>query len=151
MSKKPKPDSWYRQVMDKHVSKKRLARNFAVAFLAGGFFAALAECGDFLLQKRAGLAEQQSGAIVLIVVVGLTALLTGAGIYDKLGQKLGAGLAVPISGFANSVASSMLEHRSEGLVLGSGCNSFKLAGAVIVYGIAGAFVVALAKLLLGSL
>ncbi len=151
MSKKPKPDAWYQQIMDKHVSKKRLARNFSVAFLVGGLFTALAECGDFLLQHRAGLAEQQSGAIVLTVIIGLTALLTGLGLYDKLGQKLGAGLAVPITGFANSVASSMLEHRSEGLVLGSGCNSFKLAGAVIVYGIAGAFVVALAKLLLGSL
>jgi len=149
MSKKPRPDSWYQQMMDRHVSKKRLGRNLTIAFLAGGLFAALAECADFLLQNKTGLAEQQSGAIVLIVIVGVTALATGCGVYDRLGQKLGAGLAVPISGFANSVASSMLEHRSEGLVLGCGCNSFKLAGAVIVYGIAGAFVVALVKLIFG--
>jgi len=151
MSKKPRPTAQYQQMMDKYVSKKRLVRNLLVAFLAGGLFAALAECADFLLQNKAGLAEQQSGAILLIVIVGATALFTGCGIYDRLGQKLGAGLAVPITGFANSVASSMLEHRSEGLVLGCGCNSFKLAGAVIVYGIAGAFVVGLIKLLFGWL
>ena len=151
MDKKPRPEPWFQQVMDQHVAKKRLGRNLLVAFVFGGLFCALAECADFLLQNSLGLTEQQSGAIILVVVVGATALLTGCGIYDRLGQKLGAGLAVPITGFANSVASSMLEHRSEGLVLGCGCNSFKLAGAVIVYGIGGAFVVALVKLICGWL
>lgn len=151
MSKKPQPEGWYKDVMQRHLSKKQLARNSAVAFLSGGLLCSLAEIADKLLQSRAGLAEQQSASIVLIAVIGLTALATGLGLYDKLGQKLGAGLAVPITGFANSVSASMLEHRSEGLVLGCGCNSFKLAGAVIVYGIGGAFIVALIRLIGGWL
>ncbi|MBB6736085.1 SpoVA/SpoVAEb family sporulation membrane protein, partial [Cohnella zeiphila] len=42
-------------------------------------------------------------------------------------QWAGAGTAVPVTGFANSMCSAAIEHRSEGLVLGVGANMFKLA------------------------
>ena len=76
------------------------------------------------------------------------ALLTGLGVYDRLGQICGAGLAVPISGFANSMTSAALEFKSEGLVLGTGCNAFRLAGAVIVFGIGSAGLLATLALML---
>ena len=67
--------------------------------------------------------------------------LTGFGIYDRLGQFAGAGSAVPVTGFANSMTSAALEHRSEGLVLGVATNMFKLAGNVIVFGVVAAYIV----------
>lgn len=151
MSKKPKPEPWFQQIMQQHTPKKHVLRNCLVAFFSGGVLCAIAEAAHWLLTQRAGQSDDAASSWVLLGVIALTALITGFGIYDKIAQKLGAGIAVPISGFANSVASAMLEHKYEGLVMGSGCNSFKLAGAVVVFGIASAFVVALLRLLFGLL
>lgn len=71
--------------------------------------------------------------------------LTGFGIYDHIGQFAGAGTAVPVTGFANAVISSAIEHRTEGYILGVGTNMLKLAGPVIVYGVFSAFIIALIK------
>lgn len=150
MGKKPQPEPWFQQLMNQKVPSKKTGRNCLIAFVSGALFCAAAQLFEILLQTYTELDTDTRRSVVLICVIGLVALLTGLGWYDKLGQKLGAGLAVPISGFANSVAASMLEHKSEGMVLGSGCNSFKLAGAVVVFGIAAAFFVALIALLLGA-
>lgn len=148
MPKKPKPEQWYQNIVDSHTPKKPLLRNCLVAFLSGGLLCAGAElCHMWLLQT--GLSQDTAAAWVTCGVIFLTCLATGCGVYDRAGQKCGAGLAVPISGFANSVSASMLEHKYEGLVLGSGCNSFKLAGAVVVFGIASAFSFGLIALVLG--
>jgi len=76
-------------------------------------------------------------------------VLTSFGVYDKFAQWAGAGSAVPVTGFANSMASAAIEYRSEGLVLGTGSNMFKLAGSVIVFGTFSAFVVGLIYLIFG--
>ena len=78
-------------------------------------------------------------------MIFLAMLLTGFGVYDRIGQFAGAGSAVPVTGFGNSVISAAIEHRTEGFVLGVGGNIFKLAGTVILYGVFSAFVVALVK------
>jgi stage V sporulation protein AC len=83
------------------------------------------------------------------VLILLSVILTCFGVYDKLAQWAGAGSAVPVTGFANSMCSAALEHKSEGMVLGVGGNMFKLAGSVIVFGIVAAFVVGLVHLVLG--
>ena len=75
-------------------------------------------------------------------------LLTGFGLYKKIGQFAGAGSAVPVTGFGNAVISAVIEHKTEGFVLGVGGNIFKLAGSVIVFGVVSAFLVALVKLIL---
>ena len=77
-------------------------------------------------------------------LVLLSAILTGFGVYDKIGQ-FGGGSAVPVTGFANSMASAAMEHSSEGIVLGIATNMFKLAGSVIVFGVVGAYIVGLIR------
>ena len=69
-----------------------------------------------------------------VVLIGLSALLTGLGWYDKLGKIGGAGTVVPITGFANSVVSPAMEFKKEGFVLGTAANIFKLAGPVLLFG-----------------
>jgi len=81
----------------------------------------------------------------------ISVLLTGLGVYDHIAQWAGAGTAVPVTGFANTIASASIEHRSEGYVLGVGGNMFKLAGSVIAFGVFSAFVVALIKITIKSL
>jgi len=70
------------------------------------------------------------------------------GVYDKFAQWAGAGSAVPVTGFANSMASAAIEHQSEGMVLGVGGKMFKLAGPVIVFGTVAAFAVGIVHLLI---
>ncbi len=77
-------------------------------------------------------------------------LLTGFGVYDRIGQFAGAGSAVPVTGFGNAVIASAIEHRTEGFILGVGSNMLKLAGPVIIYGVFAAFVIALIKTILTS-
>ena len=84
--------------------------------------------------------EEAANPTVAILIL-ISVILTSFGVYDKIAQWAGAGSAVPVTGFANSMASAAIEHRSEGLVLGVGGNMFKVAGAVIVFGTVAAFVV----------
>ena len=71
-----------------------------------------------------------------MTLVALAVALTGLGVYDKLAKVAGAGTLVPITGFANAVASPSIEFKSEGLVLGLAAKMFLIAGPVLVYGTA---------------
>ena len=69
-------------------------------------------------------------------MVFLGAVLTGLGLYDRLAKIGGAGTLVPITGFANSIASPALEFKTEGFVAGMSAKMFVIAGPVLVFGIA---------------
>ena len=84
-----------------------------------------------------------------MTLVFLAVLLSGFGVYDNIAKYAGAGTLVPITGFANSVASPALEFKSEGLVLGLGAKMFIIAGPVIVYGTAASVVYGLIIYLFG--
>ena len=88
---------------------------------------------NFLFQK-AGFNEEYVKALTPSVLIIITAILTGIGVFDKIAKHAGAGTIVPITGFANSVVSPALEFKAEGFILGVGANMFKIAGPVIVYG-----------------
>ena len=98
-----------------------------------------------MYQQLLGLDAKAAAGPMVITVVFVTALLTGLGIYDKLVQKCGAGLFIPISGFANSLTSCAMEGRSEGPIYGIGSTMFKLAGSVLTYGIAAAYTLGLLR------
>ena len=92
--------------------------------------------------------EETAGNPTVATLIIITMFLTGFGVYDHIGQFAGAGTAVPVTGFANAVISSAIEHRTEGYVLGVGSNMLKLAGPVIVYGVFSAFLFAIIKTIL---
>ena len=92
---------------------------------------AIADAGIHWLDMNARTAS----SLTSITLVFLTSLLTGVGVFDKLGKYAGAGSFVPITGFANAMVSPALEFRREGLVLGLGAKLFSIAGPVLVYGI----------------
>ena len=92
-------------------------------------------------QDIIGIEKDKSTSLMYIVIVGVTAILTGLGIFDRIGQFSGAGTIIPITGFSNSMTSAALESKSEGIILGIMSNMFKLAGAVIVAGVVSAFVI----------
>ena len=106
--------------------------SYLTAFITGGIICVI---GQLLIDKT-----KLTPARILVLFVTLGAVLTGIGVYDRIGVFAGAGSIVPITGFSNSMTSSALESKSEGLVLGIMNNMFKLAGAVIVAGVVSAFV-----------
>lgn len=109
-------------------------KNFIKAFVIGG---AICILGQLLtnMYMSLELSRDNASAATSITLIGLSALLTGLGLYDKLAKHAGAGTLVPITGFANSIVSEALEFKSEGYILGMCANMFKLAGPVLVMGI----------------
>ena len=79
--------------------------------------------------------DKLAGLYSTMTLIGISIILTGFNIYQKLGQFAGAGSIVPITGFANSVVSPAIEFQAEGDVFGVGCKIFSIAGPVILYGI----------------
>lgn len=131
----------FEQIIKQNPIKRPIVMNCIQAFIVGGLICLFGELVRTILLKRFYLDEQTSNTIMLIIIIVLASLFTGFGIYDKIGQSAGAGSIIPISGFANSLTSSAIESKSEGFVLGILTNLFKLAGAIIVAGIASSFVV----------
>lgn len=103
------------------------------AFLAGGFICMIGQV-IFDLLMMYGVDENNSRTLVGMCLIVLTAILTGLGVFDNIAKYAGAGTMVPITGFANSVVSPAMEYSSEGRILGTAANMFKIAGPVIVYG-----------------
>jgi len=121
--------------------------NCLKAFLVGGIICTLGQAIQNFYIAFFDFNEKNAGNPTVATLILISALLTGFGIYDRIGQFAGAGSAVPVTGFANSMTSAALEHRSEGIVLGIATNMFKLAGNVIVFGTVSAYVVGIIRYL----
>ncbi len=113
--------------------------NCLKAFLIGGTICLFGQLLNFLFE-RAGFNEEYVKALTPSVLIIITAILTGIGIFDKIAKHAGAGTIVPITGFANSVVSPALEFKAEGIILGTGAKIFTVAGPVIAYGTAAAVI-----------
>ena len=124
----------YHQLAKRHEPQRPLLRNFIRAFLVGGVICFIGQAIQEMFIYYFDFTEKTAGNPTVAVLIIISALLTGFGLYDRIAQWAGAGTSVPVTGFANSIASAAIEHRSEGLVLGVGGNMFKLAGSVIVFG-----------------
>lgn len=103
------------------------------AFLVGGLLCAIGEI-VILLAGNAGYGEKDARLLGSLTLIAISVLLTGFNVYDNIAKHAGAGTLVPITGFANSMASPAMEFKSEGYILGLGAKMFVIAGPVIVYG-----------------
>ena len=125
----------YEKYVQKKAKKSPILKDTALAFLVGG---AICVLGQLItdLALEAGLVAADASAVTTIALVGLSALLTGLNLYNKLARYGGAGTLVPVTGFANAVVSPAVDFKSEGMVTGMAARMFVVAGPVLVYGTA---------------
>ena len=112
-----------------------LWKNLLLAFVIGGAICTVGEAVSEFYKNVIGLDEENVKTAVPITMIFLGALFTGLNLYNKLAKHAGAGTLVPITGFANAIASPAIEFKREGWVLGLAAKMFVIAGPVLVYGI----------------
>ena len=139
----------YQDYVDKKTPNSPIWKNCLYSFLIGGLICSIGQV-IFAFCKFKGLDETDSGTIVSIVLIGLSAFLTGLNIFNKIGKIAGAGSLVPITGFANSIVSPAMEYKSEGYVMGVGAKMFTVAGPVLVYGVSTSIIVGIIYYFLNS-
>ena len=132
MSRLPFTPDQYRELVSKLTPPSRMARGYWRAFWVGGLICAVG-------QALTLWAEKLNLTTSVLVFLGTT--LTGIGVYDVIGKYAGAGSAIPVTGFANSMAAPAIEFQREGAIMGVGARLFTLAGPVLVYGIASSVLV----------
>ena len=132
----------YSDMAKKASPKSPKLTNCLKAFLIGGFICFIGQVLMYLFQK-AGFNEQETKTLTSVVLIVLTAILTGIGVFDKIAKHAGAGTIVPITGFANSIVSPAMEFKTEGFVYGVAAKMFIIAGPIIVFGIASGVLVGL--------
>lgn len=130
--------------------KSPVLKDCVSAFFVGGLICLIGEVIRTVLLKH-GLDDESAKSYVSLILIIITAILTGAGVFDKIAKFAGAGTIVPITGFANSVVSPAMEFKTEGKIMGTGANMFKIAGPVIVYGSSAAALYGLILYMFGKL
>jgi len=124
----------YTQMVKEASPNSRLLWNCTKAFFVGGF---ICLCGEFIRKSylHANFTADQAATFTVITLIFIATLLTGLGLYEKLGNFAGAGSIVPITGFANAITAPAIEFKKEGFIFGVGAKMFIISGPVLLYGV----------------
>lgn len=129
----------YKELIQKHLPKEDKIRNAFISFFIGGLMGVLGQVLIFTYTKVLNISYSAASSLMMVTFIFFACLFTALGFFDNLVMKAGAGLFIPITGFAHSTTASALEYKKEGLVFGIGSNIFKLSGSVILYGTISAY------------
>lgn len=129
------PNQNYLDYMHSFAAPTKHFHNCLRAYIVGGGICCVGQFIRIMLENWAHLSGDELAGTVSAVLIFLGCLLTGLGVYDRIGKAAGAGSIVPITGFANSVASPALEFKAEGFITGLAAKMFVVAGPIIVYGV----------------
>lgn len=129
--------------------KTNETRSLLHAFWVGGVICLVGQFIRFMLEYLLGLYGDELAGTTSVVLIFLGSLLTGLGVYDRIGKYAGGGSIVPITGFANSVVSPAMEFKSEGYIYGLAAKMFVIAGPIIVFGVIGSVAVGLVYYIAG--
>ncbi|MBR3002945.1 MAG: stage V sporulation protein AC [Clostridia bacterium] len=139
----------YQEYVNQKSPNSPMYKNCINAFWVGGLICSIGQIILSICNQR-GLSSEISGTIVSIILIGISAFLTGLNIFNRIGKFAGAGSLIPITGFANSVVSPAMEYKSEGYVMGVGGKMFTVAGPVLVFGISTSIIVGLVYLIFNT-
>lgn len=132
----------YNKYVQSKISKTKLWPSFLNSYWVGGLICMVGQgISDGIKAIFPALTETAIGGYTSIILIMIASLLTGLGVYDKIGNFAGGGSIVPITGFSNSITSSAMEFKNEGIIFGMCVKMFTIAGPVIVIGIMASVVV----------
>lgn len=133
----------YKEIVKKYELEEDMLKNAFISFLSGGILGIGAEVLTNIYMNF--LDKELALTLMSITFILLASILTGFNIFDDLIEKFRFGLIIPITGFAHSMTSALMDYRKDGMITGLGANVFKLAGSVILYGTISACTLALLK------
>ena len=139
----------YQNYVDQKSPNSPILKNCFNAFWVGGLICAIGQIIMSLCKAR-GLNTEISGTVVSILLIAISAFLTGLNLFNRIGKFAGAGSLVPITGFANSIVAPAMEYKSEGYVMGVGGKMFTVAGPVLVFGISTSIIVGIVYLIFNT-
>lgn len=135
----------YEKIVERNKPHEKRALNLLSAFIVGGLIGLVANLLLDVYSYYFHLPTKIAGTYMLITFIFIACLLTSLGVFDNLVKKGKMGLIIPITGFAHSMQSAILDYKKEGPVYGFGANVFKLAGSVILYGVVSAYIFAIIR------
>ncbi len=109
--------------------------NLPKAFVIGGLICCIGQALTDFYRRVADMELKDARTAASVSLILLAAVLTALGWFAPIARHAGAGTLVPITGFANSIASPAVEFKTEGFITGVGVKMFTIAGPVIVYGV----------------
>ena len=139
----------YKTLYKDKSKKSPIVKDTIWAFVVGGIICVIGQFISNFAKESLTFSDKDAAAFTAIILILITALLTGLKVFDNIAKHAGAGTFVPISGFANSIVSPAMEFKSEGLVLGMAAKMFVVAGPVLVYGISASVVYGIILYLMG--
>lgn len=139
----------YQNYVDQKSPNSPIWKNCFNAFWVGGLICSI---GQLILDfcKTRGMSTEMASTVVSIILIGISAFLTGLNIFNKIGKFAGAGSLIPITGFANSIVAPAMEYKSEGYVMGVGGKMFTVSGPVLVFGISTSIIVGIVYLIFNT-
>ncbi len=137
----------YKKLVKKHTPKENKMKNALISFVSGGLLGIIG-LGLCDLFKLFGFSNSHAIILMLFVLIFFSCLFTCLGFFDNWMSYCKCGLIVPITGFAHSVCSAILDYKKDGMITGIGSNTFKLAGSVILYGIISSFIFVLIRVII---
>ena len=140
----------YERIAKDHQAPNPRLKNAIVAFIVGGIIGLIGEGIIELICYYTHISRNSAGTIMIVILIFIASLSTALGFFDKLVTKFKCGLLIPITGFAHSMTSAALDYRKEGPIYGLGGNIFKVAAAVILYGIIAAWFFGMIRFFLGG-
>ena len=130
----------YSNYVDQKSPNSPIFKNCFNAFWVGGLICSIGQIiMDFC--EYQGMDQTSASTVVSIILIAISAILTGLNVFNKIGKFAGAGSLVPITGFANSIVSPAIEYKSEGYIMGVGGKMFTVAGPVLVFGISASVII----------
>lgn len=137
----------YQDLVNRVNPKPPLLVNCLWAFGVGGLICVIGQLFlNYLLNS--GMNKTDAGSATAVIMIFIGALLTGLGVYDKIGAKAGAGSIVPITGFANVIVASAMEYKREGYIFGVGARIFSIAGPTLLFGFVASVLIGLVALII---
>lgn len=138
----------YKKLVSKYTPKYNRLKSILIAFLFGGTIGMIGQGLIDFYSKVCNLTIKDAKTYMIVTLIFISSLLTALGFFDNIVSKVKCGIIVPITGFAHAMTSAALEYRKEGLILGLGSNIFKITGSVILYGVVGAYVFGIIRVLI---